>query len=221
MSRINLIKKLKKWKGQIILGIICVVLGVVVVRLYNKTVVLKDEREELINQQQQISTASIREELKEISKYSAYEFNYTAILCFSDKNKIVGVGIPFTGTKYIATIDGKMNVGIDGELVDFYERKGEDGRVEEVIITIPHSSILDNYTDSSTLQEYEYDKGIGNPINPTESNELRIKAEESEQKKVLESDILEKSDERIQYLLKSHFQAVYGEGVEIEIEYLE
>lgn len=227
MKKINIMNKIKKWKNQIILVMICIVLGFAVVGFYKKSKELNYEVKKLNDEieklkKTQMSADTIREELKEISKYSAYEVNYTSILFFSDKNKtkFFSIGIPFTETQYVATIEGTMSIGIDGELVSFSEKKNKDGKIKKVIITIPHSSILFNSTDSSTLKEYEYDKGIGNPIEPKESNELRIKAEENEKARVLKSDILEKCDERIEYLLKSHFRAVYGEGVNIEIEYL-
>lgn len=124
-----------------------------------------------------MSTDAIRAELKEVSKYSAYEFNYTSILYFSDNNKIKNIDIPFTNTKYIATIDGKMNIGIKSNLVDFQEKRNSKGEVEQVTIVIPHSTILDNSTDSETLKEYDYDKNIFNPVKSDEYNELRVQAE--------------------------------------------
>ena len=36
-------------------------------------------------ERKQIATDAIKEEIKQISKYSAYEFDYTSILCFSDQ----------------------------------------------------------------------------------------------------------------------------------------
>lgn len=218
MKGFDLKKELKKWKVQIILIVACAVLALIVIGLIKKVIILDDKLDEM--KKQQMSTDAIREELKEVSKYSAYEFNYTSILYFSDNNKIKNIDIPFTNTEYIATIDGKMNIGIKSDLVDFQEKRNSKGEVEQVTIVIPHSTILDNSTDSETLKEYDYDKNIFNPVKPDEYNELRVQAEKKEKEKVEKSDILQKSDERIEHLMKSHFQAVYGNDVEIIIEYL-
>ena len=218
MKGFDLKKELKKWKVQIILIVVCAVLSLIVIGLIKKVIILDDKLDEM--EKQQISTDAIREELKEVSKYSAYEFNYTSILYFSDSNKIKNIDIPFTNTEYIATIDGKMNIGIKSDFVDFQEKRNSKGEVEQVTIVIPHSTILDNSTDSETLKEYDYDKNIFNPVKPDEYNELRVQAEKKEKEKVEKSDILQKSDERIEHLMKSHFQAVYGNDVEIIIEYL-
>ena len=218
MKDFDLKKELKKWKVQIILIVACAVLALIVIGLIKKVIILDDKLDEM--KKQQMSTDAIREELKEVSKYSAYEFNYTSILYFSDNNKIKNIDIPFTNTEYIATIDGKMNIGIKSDLVDFQEKRNSKGEVEQVTIVIPHSTILDNSTDSETLKEYDYDKNVFNPVKPDEYNELRVQAEKKEEEKVEKSDILQKSDERIEHLMKSHFQAVYGNDVEIIIEYL-
>lgn len=216
-------KVLKKRKGYIIWGIIIALIfggsvGVSV-HMWKKTILLQNALDEL--KKKQVSTDAIREELKEVSKYSAYEFDYTSILYYSDPNKIMNLDVPFTNTTYIATIEGTMNIGIEGENVTFSTKKGEDGNITQITVQLPHSSILDNYTDSDTLQEYEYSKGAFNPIEPKEVTDLRSDAEKKEEKKVKKSDILEKSDERIEHLLKSNFRAFLGEDVEVVLEYID
>ena len=74
-------------------------------------------------ERKQIATDAIKEEIKQISKYSAYEFDYTSILCFSDQSKLLGIKIPLTGSQFIATLDGKMNIGIDGERYNLRRRR--------------------------------------------------------------------------------------------------
>ena len=207
-------KVLKKRKGYIIWGIIIALIfggsvGVSV-HMWKKTILLQNALDEL--KKKQVSTDAIREELKEVSKYSAYEFDYTSILYYSDPNKIMNLDVPFTNTTYIATIEGTMNIGIEGENVTFSTKKGEDGNITQITVQLPHSSILDNYTDSDTLQEYEYSKEV---------TDLRSDAEKKEEKKVKKSDILEKSDERIEHLLKSNFRAFLGEDVEVVLEYID
>lgn len=217
------LKTLKKRKGFIIFGVITILLGVVLINvslyMWKETILLKNELDEL--KKEQVSTDAIREELKEISKYSAYEFDYTSILYYSDPNKIMNVDIPFTNTTYIATIEGKMNIGIEGECVDFFFKKGKEGNIVKITVQLPHSSILDNYTDSETLKEYEYNKGVFNPIQPSEVTVLRSKAEKKEENKVNNSNILKKSDERIEHLLKSNLRAFCGEDVEVVLEYID
>lgn len=210
---------LKKWKVQLIMLAVIVVLTIFSAVMIKKVIVLSNKLDEIINEQMQVD--SVREELQAISEYAAYQFNYTSILDFKDDIKWKGIKIPFTYTEYIATIDGFMNIGIKADKTDIQEEKDSEGKVKKVIIKIPHSEILKNATDSNTLKEYDYDKNIFNPLKPGEYNQLRVKAEEKEKKKVLKSGILEKSDERIENLLLTHFQPLYGEDVKIEVQFIE
>ena len=217
------LKEIKKKKNYIFFAAAVILIFIVIcniaVHIWKENVILQNKLEEL--QKEQISTDAIREELKEISKYSAYEFDYTSILYYSDPNKIKNMDIPFTTTTYIATIEGTMNIGIEGDYVDFLTEKNEEGNITKIIVKLPQSQILDNYTDSSTLKEYEYKKGVFNPIEPSEVTALRTNAENTEAAKVNNSDILQKSDERIEHLLKSNINAFLGEDVEVELEYID
>lgn len=210
---------LKKWKVQLIMLVVIVVLTIFSAFMIKKVILLSDKIDNL--EKEQMLVDSVREELQAISEYAAYQFNYTSILDFKDDIKWKGVKLPFTYTEYIATIDGFMNIGIKADKTDIQEEKDSEGKVKKVIIKIPHSEILKNATDSNTLQEYDYDKNIFNPIEPGEYNQLRVKAEEKEKKKVLKSGILAKSDERITNLLLTHFQPIYGENVKIEVQFIE
>ncbi len=178
---------------------------------------LSEKLEEMERSQLEIDT--IKEEIRQISKYSVTEYNYTSIIHFSEKNTIYGFEIPLTGNNFIATIDGKMNIGINGDEVDFTENRDADGKVTQVKVILPHSEIQDNYTEAESLKVYDEKNNIFNPVKVSEYNDRIVEAEEREKKKVLESDILEKADERIRFLLTAHFQALYGNGVKITCEF--
>lgn len=166
-------------------------------------------------ERKKIETDAVKEEIKQISRYAAYEFTYTSVLKYSDRNSFMGVDIPLTENNFVATIDGRINIGINGDDVKFIENADSDGRVTAVNLFVPHSRILDNYTIQESLEVFDEKSNIFNPVRPEDYNGLLIEAAKQEETKILKSDILKKSDETIKYLLISHFQAVYGEGVEI------
>ncbi len=174
---------------------------------------LEDKLAEL--ERKKIETDAVKEEIKQISRYAAYEFTYTSVLKYSDRNSFMGVDIPLTENNFVATIDGRINIGINGDDVKFIENADSDGRVTAVNLFVPHSRILDNYTIQESLEIFDEKNNIFNPVRPEDYNGLLIEAAKQEETKILKSDILKKSDETIKYLLISHFQAVYGEGVEI------
>lgn len=166
-------------------------------------------------ERRRIETDAVKEEIKQISRYAAYEFTYTSVLKYSDKTKFMGVDIPLTENNFVATIDGRINIGINGDDVKFIENTDSKGRVTAVNIFAPHSRILDNYTIQESLEVFDEKNNIFNPVRPEDYNGLLIEAAKQEEEKILKSDILDRSDETIKYLLVSHFEAVYGEGVKI------
>lgn len=180
---------------------------------------LQNKLEEM--ERKRVAVDLIQEEVKKISKYSAYEINYTTMLHFSDQNEIKGFKIPLTGNNFIATIDGKMKIGINGENVSFKEITDSEGKVTKIELTVPHSEILDNYTIQDSLEVYDEKNNIFNPVKVSDYTKLIVEAEEKEKKKALESDIIEKSDEAAHYLLTTYFQAVYGQETEVRYQYLE
>lgn len=214
-------KFLRKGAPIIIVLILIIICGVSIrsgiIKSYeNKE--LKEKIEEM--ERKRMAVDSIREEVKKISRYTAYEFNYTQVIMFSDQNEFKGIKIPLTGNQFIATIDGKMNIGIDGEKVEFEEVPDSEGEVARVKLLVPHSEILDNYTIQESLEIYDETSNIFNPVKVSDYSELLVEAENKQEKKVREGDVLQKSDEAVKNLLISYFEALYGEEVEIEYEYL-
>lgn len=180
---------------------------------------LKEKIEEM--EQNHIKVDTIREELNKISKYSAYELNYTSVIKVSDKNKFMGLDIPLTGNFFIATVDGKMNIGINAENLEISTSTDKKGNITQVALSVPHSEILDNYTIQESLEIYDERNNFFNPIKVTDYNELIVEAEEKEKQKVLNSDVLKNSDETVKNLLTCHLQAMFGDDVKIKYGYLE
>ncbi|MCI8327468.1 MAG: DUF4230 domain-containing protein [Lachnospiraceae bacterium] len=198
---------------------LCIIFFIILIVTVRRNIILNHKLDEIENKKIEIDT--VKEEMKQISKYCSYEFYYTSIMHFSDKNQFMGIDIPLTQNSFIATIDGKMNIGIDGEKVEFSAKKSADRKVTVVNIVVPHSEILDNYTISETLKIYDQKNNIFNPLKPEEFNSLREAAEKQKEKEVLNGDILKKSDESMRYLLRSHFRATYGKQVKINYQYRE
>lgn len=216
-----MIKKFRINPILIVIGIVLVILFVFCLSLIKDRKSNLEEVKALENklaelERKKIETDAVKEEIKQISRYAAYEFTYTSVLMYSDRNKFMGMNIPLTENNFVATIDGKINIGIHGEDVKFIENTNSEGNVTGINIFVPHSRILDNYTIQESLEIFDEKNNIFNPVRPEDYNELLVEAARQEEAKILKSDILKKSDETIKYLLISHFEAVYGDGVEIK-----
>lgn len=216
----------KKHYLKIMPILLCVILSLFCGHLIKQSILQRHEKQQLQEQihemeRRQIKAANLKEEVRQISKYSAYEFHYTSVICFSEKRNIGGVEIPLTKSNFFATVDGVMNIGIDGKKIQFTTETDSEGNVTLVKILVPHAQILDNYTIQESLQVYDETNNILNPIKISDYSDLIAEAEKLEEEKVRNSDMLQKSDETIQYLLTTHLTAVYKDGVKIKYEYLE
>lgn len=185
--------------------------------LKNRLEEMESKVEEM--QRLRVEIGTVKEEIRQISKYSAYEFTYTSVMCHSEKNRFMGIDLPLTENNFIATIDGKMNIGIDADRIELSETTDSEGNVIRITLQVPHSEILDNYTIQESLKVYDEKNNIFNPVKVTDYQELVTEAEKAEAEKVRQSDLLQKSDEAVKYLLTSHLQTVYGDQTDIIFEY--
>lgn len=62
-----------------------------------------------------ISDDSIREEITPVVKLVTYEYNFTQLLSIDEAGNPLGWENPFTSKRYVATIDGKADIGIDAD----------------------------------------------------------------------------------------------------------
>lgn len=212
-------KNMKKTMRKIVvvLIIVIVVMAIALGISIRSAVIANYEKEK----SQEVSVDAIKEELAEISEYSVYEHNYETVLVFSDKNKIKALNIPFTGNRFIATIEGTMRIGIDAEELQLEKKTTAEGTVEEVRIIVPHAKILSNDPHPESLEIIDEKHVVTNPVTPKDYNSLLVEAKETQAEKVYNSDILQKANERVQFLLETHLYAIYGENVEIVFSFIE
>ena len=63
---------------------------------------------------------------------------------------------PFTSKRYVATIDGKADIGIDADKMKIeikrVDMNDENSEVKSVKVTLPHSEITSFSTDPNTLK---------------------------------------------------------------------
>ncbi len=207
----------KLWRNLVLFAVI-LVLGFVSIQLYADNRILKKEVGEL--SAHEMSAETLREQIRQISEYAAYELDYTEVLEFSNVSMMGDFAIPLTDNEFIATIDGVVKIGINGENIGFSEIEDEDGKVKGVSINLPHSQILDNHTIQDSLHIYYVKNNIFNPVDINDYKDVNVQAQEKQAEKVENSQLLQQSDERIRSLLEAHFRSVYGNEVEIEFNYI-
>lgn len=172
-----------------------------------------------------ISDDSIREEIKPVTKLLTYEYDFTQVLYIDDAGNPFGVDNPFTTKRYVATIDGKADIGMkvddDNLEVKVHPSKLDKSKIESVDVFLPHSEIVTLSTDPKSLKKYVEDNGFlnWNQVSTDDLNKLLRQADKDQRKKVQDSGMLEKSDKRAIKLIKKQIMTFCGDGVKVNVEF--
>lgn len=179
----------------------------------------------LTRDQTVISDDSIREEIKPVTKLLTYEYDFTQVLYIDDAGNPFGFNNPFTTKRYVATIDGKADIGlnVDDEnlKVKVHRSKNNESVIKSVNVTLPHSEIVTLSTDPNSLKKYVEDNGFlnWNQVSTDDLNKLLQQADKDQRQKVQESGMLEKSDERAVKLVKKQVSTFCGPDVRVNVEF--
>lgn len=172
-----------------------------------------------------ISDDSIREEITPVVKLVTYEYNFTQLLSIDEAGNPLGWENPFTSKRYVATIDGKADIGIDADKMKIeikrVDMNDENSEVKSVRVTLPHSEITSFSTDPNTLKKYVEDNGFlnWNQVSTDDLNGLLKQAKKEQTKKVEESDMLKESDDRASGLIEKQVKALCGDDVDINVTF--
>lgn len=170
-----------------------------------------------------ISDDSIREEITPVVKLVTYEYNFTQLLSIDEAGNPLGWENPFTSKRYVATIDGKADIGIDADKMKTEIKRAdmndENSEVKGVKVTLPHSTITSFSTDPNTLKKYVEDNGFlnWNQVSTDDLNSLLKQAKKDQTKKVMESNMLKESDDRARGLIEKQVKALCGDDVDVSV----
>lgn len=172
-----------------------------------------------------ISDDSIREEITPVVKLVTYEYNFTQLLSIDEAGNPLGWENPFTSKRYVATIDGKADIGIDADKMKVTivraNMADKNSGVKSVKVILPHSEITSFSTDPNTLKKYVEDNGFlnWNQVSTDDLNTLLKQAKKEQTKKVKESNMLQESDDRACALIEKQVKALCGDDVNVDVAF--
>lgn len=172
-----------------------------------------------------ISDDSIREEITPVVKLVTYEYNFTQLLSIDEAGNPLGWENPFTSKRYVATIDGKADIGIDADKMKVTivraNMADKNSEVKSVKAILPHSEITSFSTDPNTLKKYVEDNGFlnWNQVSTDDLNTLLKQAKKEQTKKVKESNMLQESDDRACALIEKQVKALCGDDVNVDVAF--
>lgn len=168
-----------------------------------------------------ITDDAIREEIVPIAKLGTYEYNFTELMYLDKANNPIGWKNPVTSSRYLATIDGDVLIGVDVGKMRIKTTRSLEDEIASISITLPHSQASNPNLYQSTLVKYVEDKGIFDLFKPStdDLNKLLAVAETNQLEKIEESGLLEESDERVTELLTTFIQNTYGQDIDVRINF--
>lgn len=168
-----------------------------------------------------ITDDAIREEVAPIAKLATYEYNFTELMFLDKANNPLGWNNPVTSARYLATIDGTAQIGVDVSKMKIDVSRTEKNEITKIDITLPHSKADNPNLKHETLKKYIEDKGLFDWFRPTtdDYNKLLETAEDNQLHKIEESGLLENSDKRVTSLLTSFITQTYGENVKVTVTF--
>ena len=168
-----------------------------------------------------ITDDAIREEIVPIAKLGTYEYNFTELMYLDKANNPIGWKNPVTSSRYLATIDGDVLIGVDVGKMRIKTTRSFEDEIASISITLPHSQASNPNLCQSTLVKYVEDKGIFDLFKPStdDLNKLLAVAETNQLEKIEESGLLEESDERVTELLTTFILNTYGQDIDVRINF--
>lgn len=168
-----------------------------------------------------VTDDAIREEIVPIAKLGTYEYNFTELMHLDKANNPIGWKNPITSSRYLATIEGDVLIGVDVGKMEIKTARNPKDELTSIAITLPHSKAGNPNLYQDTLVKYVEDKGIFDLFKPStdDLNELLTVAENNQLEKIEASGLLEESDKRVANLLTAFVQSTYGRNVDVSVDF--
>lgn len=151
-----------------------------------------------IKNKKSVDTVLIASEFKNIKELATYKYNYTDVIYFKDSSEFKGVTLPLTEKSFLVKFQGVIKAGIDLDSAEISLKNNN----EEAVITIPHSKIVDNTLDTSSVKILDEKSALFNKLESHEILDELDKKKTDVQDELLKGDFLQKSDESTQKLLE-------------------
>lgn len=142
------------------------------------------------------------EDIGELATQVGY---YTNVQVISSSREVFGVDIPFTQNQYIFSYDGTIKAGIDFSKVDI----SLNHNAKSIEVILPEVKILSNEIDEESLEIYDEQKNIFNPLHLDDIKLSFITLKEESEKSSIENGLLENARDNAELLIRGFLQSTY------------
>lgn len=165
-----------------------------------------------VKKSKSITEATLAEKLKPIAELSSYEYEYTTMGKYESFTDFYGWKVPFTTSKFIVVYDGVIKAGFNFEDLKI---KVEDKNIE---IIIPQIQITSHEIKFDSLEVYDEQKSIFNPISITDFNSFYADNSKTMENKVIASGLFGKAKINAISIIENFVTTLVGDEYTVTIK---
>lgn len=165
-----------------------------------------------VQKNKSISEVTLKAQLAPIAELNSYEYEYTTIGKFESYTDFYGWKVPFTTSKFIVTYEGIIKAGFNFDDLKI----SVNGKNIDIII--PQISITSHEIFYDTLEVYDEQKSIFNPISISDFNGFYADNAKQMETKAINAGLLAKAKTNSIGILENFLMTIVGEGYTITIK---
>lgn len=153
-----------------------------------------------------MSSESLGATFNGIAELSTEGYVYSRVGSFDKEGlAIAGRAVPFTGRNFLVTYDGTVKAGIrNAELIEV----DVDDTARTLTITTPHTEVLSSQVAQDSITVYDQSMNPFNQIRVEDFSTFTVEQERNAEKLAVQQGLLERADNRLADLLRSHGEAL-------------
>jgi hypothetical protein len=181
-------------------AVLLVVVGTIIAMIYVMKGYVQD-RNKLVNVNV-VDQRVIESKLVDISELTTNKYEYSNVIVIKGNKEKFGIDIPLSKSLQIVRYQGSIKAGIDIKDVKIEKVATENGE-NKFVVTIPQAKIIDNIVDTNKTTVEDVQEGILAGSMTQEIINAINESKGSVEKKIIAEGFLEKSNQRIEKLIKS------------------
>ena len=132
----------------------------------------------------EMSAVVLKNRLTEISEFASLTYSYTNMAEFENSKDFYGIKVPFTTKSFIITYDGTIKAGVD------LDKAEVDVSGKKITITLPAAEILSHEIDEDSLEIFDENTSIFNPLKVSDYNTFNKEQKAEMEKKATDKGLL-------------------------------
>lgn len=139
----------------------------------------------------EVDLAQLLTDVQEVGELTTVDYMYTDMGKFEDSAKFNGHDIPLTTKSFILSWDGVIKAGIDATKIEI----NVNNTAKVINVHIPEAEILSHETDEDSVQVFDENNNIFNPIEVEDYTSFFAQSKKQMEERALENGLLDEASE--------------------------